>query len=305
MLSRLWYIWFRNNLWKWLLCLWQKIVLHLCPSVWTFARHWPASRPPSPSPWPLGAASPSLWIPEGRKLWPSKGRRRKLHQAWEEMPGEESSFWRKNWKFQLVMPHHKAKMFLQKKDFKCEQCENTFKSENGLKIHIGRAHKIVNSTPSTPERLRQQLEGSVCISASPLLDTSREEFSLNNVAVEEKAKPPPSLRPLPLPPSPHKCPPFHPCSRRECKLRVERQRAKEALHKTCTNCDEDLYITMCCAEDKGLCEDCCNDLGVCSWGVPHANYDLSMHRPKRTCMWLFKVWTKFRLVWCHTNFLSK
>ena len=163
-----------------------------------------------------------------------------------------------------VSAEEAVKEVVEKKDFKCEQCENTFKSENGLKIHIGRAHKIVNSTPSTPERLRQQLEGSVCISASPLLDTSREEFSLNNVAVEEKAKPPPSLRPLPLPPSPHKCPPFHPCSRRECKLRVERQRAKEALHKTCTNCDEDLYITMCCAEDKGLCEDCCNDLGVCS-----------------------------------------
>ena len=150
------------------------------------------------------------------------------------------------------------------KDFKCDQCKNSFKSENGLKIHAGKSHKKVTSLSSTPERLRQQLEGSVCISASPLLDTSREEFSLNNVAVEEKAKPPPSLRPLPLPPSPHKCPPFHPCSRRECKLRVERQRAKEALHKTCTNCDEDLYITMCCAEDKGLCEDCCNDLGVCS-----------------------------------------
>ena len=58
------------------------------------------------------------------------------------------------------------------------------------------------------------------------------------------------------------------CSRRECKLRMERERAKEALHKTCTNCDVDLYITMCCAEEKELCEDCCSDLGVCSWGVP-------------------------------------
>ena len=82
------------------------------------------------------------------------------------------------------------------------------------------------------------------------------------------------------------------CSRRECKLRMERERAKEALHKTCTNCDVDLYITMCCAEDKELCEDCCNDLGVCSWGVPSL----------KLC---FIVWTKFRLVWCHTNFLSK
>ena len=150
------------------------------------------------------------------------------------------------------------------KAFKCDQCENSFKSENGLKIHAGKSHKKVTSLSSTPERLRQQQEGSVSLSASPLLDASREEFNLNNDAVEEKENPPPSLRPLPSPPSPHKCPPFHPCSRRECKLRRERERAKEALHKTCTNCDVDLYITMCCAEEKELCEDCCNDLGVCS-----------------------------------------
>ena len=150
------------------------------------------------------------------------------------------------------------------KAFKCDQCENIFKSENGLKIHVGKAHKKVISTPATPDQLRQQLEGSVNLSASPLLDASREEFSLNYDAVEEKANQPPSLRPPPSPPSPHKCPAFHPCSRRECKLRKERERAKEALNKTCTNCDEDLYITMCCAEDKELCEDCCDDLGVCS-----------------------------------------
>ena len=150
------------------------------------------------------------------------------------------------------------------KAFKCDQCEYSFKSENGLKIHAGKSHKKVTSLSSTPERLRQQQEGSVSLSASPLLDASREEFNLNNDAVEEKENPPPSLRPLPSPPSPHKCPPFQPCSRRECKLRRERERAKEALHKTCTNCDVDIYITMCCAEEKELCEDCCNDLGVCS-----------------------------------------
>ena len=149
------------------------------------------------------------------------------------------------------------------KAFKCDQCENSFKSENGLKIHAGKSHKKVTSLSSTPERLRQQLEGSVSLSASPLLDARRKELNLNN-AVEEKENPPPSLQPLPSPPSPHKCPPFHPCSRRECKLKRERERAKEALHKTCTNCDVDLYITMCCAEEKELCEDCCYDLGVCS-----------------------------------------
>ena len=176
-----------------------------------------------------------------------------LKKKLEDSPGNED-----------VSAKEAVKKVVECGSFKCEQCENVFKSENGLKIHAGKAHKKVNSIPSTPQKLRQQLGGSVSLSASPLLDASREEFSLNNDAVEEKENPPPSLRPLPSPPSPHKCPPFHPCSRRECKLRKERERAKEALNKTCTNCDEDLYITMCCAEDKELCEDCCNDLEVCS-----------------------------------------
>jgi len=51
------------------------------------------------------------------------------------------------------------------KAFKCDQCESSFKSENGLKIHAGRSHKKVVSLSTTPERLRQQLKGSVSLSA--------------------------------------------------------------------------------------------------------------------------------------------
>ena len=40
------------------------------------------------------------------------------------------------------------------KAFKCEQCGNDFKSENGLNIHIGKAHKVI-LTPPPPDRLRQ------------------------------------------------------------------------------------------------------------------------------------------------------
>ena len=60
------------------------------------------------------------------------------------------------------------------KAFKCEQCGNDFKSENGLKIHIGKAHKV-NSTPTLPDRLRQQPGSTADIPTSPLLDASREE----------------------------------------------------------------------------------------------------------------------------------
>ena len=60
------------------------------------------------------------------------------------------------------------------KAFKCNQCENIFKSENGLKIHVGKAHKKASSHLATPDRLRQQ-EGTVSLPASPLLDASRED----------------------------------------------------------------------------------------------------------------------------------
>ena len=36
-----------------------------------------------------------------------------------------------------------------------------------------------------------------------------------------------------------------------------------AFGKTCWHCDIGLYITMCCAEKKGLFGDCCYDLVVC------------------------------------------
>ena len=71
-----------------------------------------------------------------------------------------------------------------KKVFKCDQCDHDFKSENGLKIHVGKSHKKVNSTPATPDRLRQQPRSSVSLSASPLLDASREETCVNVDAVE-------------------------------------------------------------------------------------------------------------------------
>ena len=37
--------------------------------------------------------------------------------------------------------------------FKCDQCRNTFKSENGLKIHVGKSHKKVTQVHATPDQL--------------------------------------------------------------------------------------------------------------------------------------------------------
>ena len=87
------------------------------------------------------------------------------------------------------------------KVFKCDQCKNTFKSENGLKIHVGKSHKKVNQVQATPDQLRQQPEGSMNISTSPLLDSSREESCLNTDTSEEIEEPTPPRQPSTPPPS--------------------------------------------------------------------------------------------------------
>ena len=88
-------------------------------NVWTFARHCPASRWPSPLPCPLGTASPSTWTPVGREqlLPKQRRRRRKLHLLWEGMQEEEPSLWRTKLKPQLLMPC-KVNTFLLKKQLK-------------------------------------------------------------------------------------------------------------------------------------------------------------------------------------------
>ena len=71
------------------------------------------------------------------------------------------------------------------------------------------------------------------------ISASREEFSLNFAAVEEKVTTPPS-RPStpPLPPS---------------------------LNTLCKKCDEELHDYTCCDDQLELCHDCCNELRVCCY----------------------------------------
>ena len=58
------------------------------------------------------------------------------------------------------------------KAFKCDQCDSIFKSENGVKIHIGKAHKNVKSTPTPSDRLRQQPGSPATRPTSPLWDVT-------------------------------------------------------------------------------------------------------------------------------------
>ena len=72
------------------------------------------------------------------------------------------------------------------KTFKCDQCDGTFKSENGLKIHIGKAHK----TPQPKENLRHSAQcvhctvGYPCSIFTPVYDTGV-YFSANYTPVAD------------------------------------------------------------------------------------------------------------------------
>ena len=112
-----------------------------------------------------------------------------------------------------------------KKVFKCDQCENNFKSENGLKIHIGKTHKKVDSDFATPECPRQQPRSSVSLSASPLLNICREESTINPDVVVGDLSPTKSVRK-------HTCPSYL-CSSYQCPKETEEQNQKmqELLEK--------------------------------------------------------------------------
>ena len=145
----------------------------------------------------------------------------------------------------------------QREAFLCEQCNSSFKTANGLKIHKGKAHK-----EASLEVLRKHTEGSVSLSTSPLSDTSREEFSFSSTPGKEKedqatpSRPPPT-RPCEgcfiRDPCPYQCgyqpPPTPP--------RPARNLGKE-LEEVCRSCDGKLYSNMCCAEEEEVCDDCCD-----------------------------------------------
>jgi uncharacterized C2H2 Zn-finger protein len=57
--------------------------------------------------------------------------------------------------------------------FECEHCASSFKTENGLKIHIGKSHKSLKSSLS-PKKVHENSE-ETSLTVSPLRDTRREE----------------------------------------------------------------------------------------------------------------------------------
>ena len=102
------------------------------------------------------------------------------------------------------------------KEFKCDQCDKDFKSENGLKIHVGKTHNRVDSDLATPEVARNQLRSSESLSASPLLNNSRKESSVHHEAVVGyQVRPKFVLK--------HTCPSYL-CSKVRCPKETEEQK---------------------------------------------------------------------------------
>ena len=75
------------------------------------------------------------------------------------------------------------KLMKQLQAFKCNQCESSFKTENGLKIHTGKSHKEANS----PEKLRKSISQS-SLTDLPLHLSSREEDLENGEIPLTRAK---------------------------------------------------------------------------------------------------------------------
>ena len=161
-------------------------------------------------------------------------------------------------------------------EFKCEQCDFSSKSKRGLKTHISRIHKDIQKPEvhhedvEEPENLcGAELEKSLNISQlsqnrdlslvnSTLSSTPVKENVIDSVIDEsEDGKEGGEDLSSSGEKSPHKCPPFVPCRRLKCQIRIEKEREKELLKEICRSCDGKLCKYMCRAEETNICEDCC------------------------------------------------
>ena len=75
----------------------------------------------------------------------------------KELLGGGQSFWTRNKNLLQWMIDNPENKTCDKKALKCDQCDSNLKYENGLKIHVGKSHKKVKSTPAAPDCLKHQL----------------------------------------------------------------------------------------------------------------------------------------------------
>ena len=136
--------------------------------------------------------------------------------------------------------------------FKCEECGKSYKSENGLKIHKGKAHKKEIILPS-PEKLRGVSGDSPqnsSLELSPIRDAGREEFQEQKVEEEEEKEEKetsPFIQSLsktlslwPEGEEKHKCPSWREgrCRNLKCLLENEKENQIWAAAGECDKCEE-------------------------------------------------------------------
>ena len=127
--------------------------------------------------------------------------------------------------------------------FKCDLCDFSSKSKRGLKVHTGRSHKEKDQQMPVESLRGGEHEKSLDISQlsqirdkdSSLVNADHSELSSSSTPVkeindivsdrsededEDDGWVHPMMRAAPL--GPHKCPPFHPCSKPECRKKRQR-----------------------------------------------------------------------------------
>ena len=140
--------------------------------------------------------------------------------------------------------------------FKCEECGKSYKSENGLKIHKGKAHKK-EIILASPEKIRtassEHLSQNSSLELSPIRNTDREELQEQDMEEEkgeeeEKEK---EISPFILSLSKtlslwpdgeekHKCPSWREgsCKYLKCLLEIEKESQIWAAAGECDKCEE-------------------------------------------------------------------
>ena len=138
--------------------------------------------------------------------------------------------------------------------FKCGEFGNSYKSENGLKIHKGKSHKKANTLPS-PEKIRRASRDSPMdssLNVSSIRDTDREELE-EEEAEQKEAEVSPFISALsktlslwPEDEEKHKCPSWREGSCRNLKCLLENEKESQ-IWAAAGECDK-------CEENKNNCE---------------------------------------------------
>ena len=120
----------------------------------------------------------SLDTKEGKANLPSGSQRRKSPSTLRRNAKRREEFLAKKSTLESSVITGLESSRKQREAYQCDQCDSSFKTVNGLKIHVGKSHKEASS----PEKLRKS-HSQPSLIVSPVKDLSRVE-SCHNCDVE-------------------------------------------------------------------------------------------------------------------------